>query len=175
MALFAEKYYKGSDKALVIQKLAQIASKIGCTTDELDTVIFAESAWNPAAVNTASGAYGLIQWLNSTALDIFKVTAKSIGALPAIKQLDYVETYFLVNMKRLKQTKLSDKYELYLVVFHPAAVGKPDNYIILDAAKSLKGYNSNAGLDANGNKQITKGEVKLWFDKQIKKKALLKA
>lgn len=170
--LFLEKYYKGSDLQRVKARLQNAAQNIGCPVDDLDTVIFMESAWKPTAYNEQSGACGLIQWLESTAQDIFKVSAQYIRSLPAYEQLAYVEYYFVINKQRLKVSAIPNKYELYLVVFHPAAVMKPDSYVI--GRYPSKAYSGNKSLDANNDGAITKGEVKVWFDNFVKKKTLLR-
>lgn len=169
--LFLEKYYKGADVAQVKARLEKAAALIGCTVSDLDTCIFLESSWNPKAYNSASGAYGLIQWLNSTALNIHKVQASYIGEQGAYTQVAYVEHYFVTMKQRLKVTGFANVYELYLTIFYPVAVGKPDTYVLLQSTQ--KGYSGNRSLDYNKDGKITKAEVKTWVDSALKKKASL--
>lgn len=171
--LFVEKYYKGVDLPRVVERLHLAAKNIGCDVYDLDTCIFLESTWNPQAYNSASGAWGLIQWLDSTAKDVAKVvSAKYIGQQSAYIQLAYVEQYFLEMKRRLKLNGFATKYDLYLTIFYPAAVGKPETFVLLESAQ--KGYSGNKGLDYNKDGRITKSEVMQWFDSAVKKKALLK-
>ena len=73
--------------------------------------------------NTATG---FIQFINSSAVDIFGVTSKEIGKMDHFRQLDLV--YAWLEYHRRGKT-IRDVADFYLLVFLPAAVGKPDNYI----------------------------------------------
>lgn len=42
-------------------------------------------------------------------------------------------------------------------MFWPAAIGKPDSYVIATSPSSV--YNANAGLDVNRDGTITRGEA----------------
>ena len=90
-------------------------------------------------------------------------TTEALSKMSRSEQLTYVDK-FLSN-KGIKGGTLSD---LYMSILFPAAVGKPNNYVLFgkDAALSdFRGtgpnsaYAQNIGLDLNNDKNITKKEV----------------
>jgi hypothetical protein len=108
--------------------------------------------FSPSIVN-GIGATGLIQFTKSTAIDVLFTTTDMLEKLSAIEQLDYVKMFLLKNKVRKAKT-LSD---LYLCIFTPAAVGKPEDAILY--TKNSKGYKNNSSLDANKDFKLTKKEI----------------
>lgn len=74
--------------------------------------------------------------------------------MTAVQQLDFVRLYFKPYAGRLKT--LSDTY---MAVLWPAAIGRPDDAVLWDKASKPTTYRQNAGLDANKDGAITKGEA----------------
>jgi hypothetical protein len=110
-------------------------------------------SFRPDIRNAAgSGATGLIQFMPTTAKGLGTTTA-ALAAMTAVKQLDYVETYFWPYRGRLKT--LSD---VYMAILWPKGIGKPENYVLWDMASPIT-YRQNAGLDANKDSGITKAEA----------------
>lgn len=46
-----------------------------------------------------------------------------------------------------------------LSVLWPRAIGRPENHVLWNKASQPKTYRQNAGLDINGDKEITKAEA----------------
>lgn len=101
--------------------------------------------------NPGSSATGLIQFVSSTAKSLGTTTAQ-LARMSPVQQLDYVEKYF--NQYKGRINNLGD---CYMAVFWPAAIGKPDSYVI--ATSPSRVYNANAGLDVNRDGTITRGEA----------------
>lgn len=79
-------------------------------------------------------------------------------------QLDYVYKYFYPY-----RGKMSSLYDLYLVTFFPAALGKPDSYVLQTSTLPAKVIaDANPGIDLDHDDRITVGEFKRWID--LKKK-----
>lgn len=136
-------------------KVTQIAASLGCDPNELMIVMYKESRLNHRAVNVASGATGLIQFMPSTARSL-GITTASLAAMSNVEQLGYVEKYL-----RPYKGKFKRLIDLYLSVFYPVAVGKADNYVIANRGTAV--YSQNTGLDMNQNGQITVADVQTWL------------
>ena len=141
------------------------AVKIGTILDALLAVMKFEGDFNPAARNASSQASGLIQFLPSTARSL-GTTVDALVKMSFTEQLPYVVHYF-----SWWKTKLDTVERLYCAVFWPAAIDKPDDYVIArrpsaDLPKEQwtsehKAYMQNAGFDKFGNKDgmITRAEI----------------
>lgn len=112
--------------------------------------------FSPSIKNAAgSGAVGLIQFMPSTAQALGTTTAQ-LAAMSAIKQLDFVERYFLPKTGKLKNLE-----DVYMAILWPAAIGKAASFVLFDKSdpQHPKRYIQNAGLDFNRDGLITKAEV----------------
>lgn len=142
-----------------LNKLVKICTNLGLEPNFMLSTMYVESRFNPKAQNPKSKASGLIQFMPSTAIGL-GTTIDSILKLRAIDQLDWVEKYYS-SFKSLLP-KIKEPAESYFVVFYPAAIGKPDNYVLGseksdDYAKLVASQNGIYDLNKNG--YITKGEV----------------
>jgi hypothetical protein len=72
----------------------------------------------------------------------------------AEEQLEYVDRYFFPYRGKLHL--LSD---VYMAILWPAAIGKPDSHVLWNEQDRPTTYRQNAGLDANKDLTITKGEA----------------
>ena len=152
-----------SNKEAFLQKVRLICAKLGIEPDWLMFVMNSESGLNPAAYNPNGGASGLIQFMPATAEGLGTTTA-ALRQMSNVEQLDYVYKYFYPY-----RGKMDSLYDLYLVTFFPAALGKPDSYILQTSTLPAKVIaDANPGIDLDGNDQITVGEFKHWID--LKKK-----
>lgn len=133
-------------------KVGVIAKEIGINPDYLMAAMTIESNLNPAAVNPITNATGLIQFMPSTANGLGTSTDK-LKTMSNIDQLDYVRKYFLPYKNKLKT--LGD---VYLTIFYPAAVGKPDSYIFPDKVKE-----QNQVLDFINDGKLTKGDIEAYL------------
>ena len=95
----------------------------------------------------------------------------STGALIAmdnVTQLDYVYKYFKPYAGRLFSVT-----DLYMVTFFPAALGKPDNYVLQTSSLSASLIaRANPVFDLNGDQAITVGEFKQSVTNRLPSEAL---
>ena len=79
-----------------------------------------------------------------------------------VKQLDYVEKYFIqLGLKG----KMKSVYDVYFAVFSPKYVGSADSAIIAHAGSQV--YNANKALDLNSDGKLSVSDVKNWLAKYI--------
>lgn len=122
--------------------------------------------FSPSIKNSAgSNALGLLQFMPTTAAGL-GTTTKKLSVMTLIEQLAYVEAYFRPYKGRLKT--LSD---VYMAILWPAAVGKPEDYILFDKTdvKNPKRYLQNRGLDFNKDGRIVKSETARKIEEKLKK------
>lgn len=148
------------EKTLFNKKVKHIAYLLNTEADWLMLVMWFESRLNPAAVNSKSGATGLIQFLPSTAKGL-GTTTEDLKQMSGSKQLEYVYKYF----KRYKG-KLNTLSDVYLTVFYPYAVDKPADYVLgsqysQEVAENIA--NKNPIFDTDKDNLITKAEVTNYF------------
>lgn len=105
----------------VAAQVVALARTLGVKPAWIANVIDFESghSWNPAAVNPASGATGLIQFMPHTAPELGTTTA-ALARMSAAEQLAYVARYFL--LPRIPKP-LRSQLDVFMAVYYPAAVG----------------------------------------------------
>ena len=138
-------------------KLEKVASALGVKSNDLMAIFKQESGVNPAAVNSMSGATGLIQFMPATAQRL-GTTTDALKQMDGVEQLDYVYKYF--KMTGVGNGSLGD---LYMAVFMPKYVGYDDTTVLGQSGApgfSGKVYAQNAGLDRNRDGTITVADVK---------------
>lgn len=142
-----------------ISRTKEIARLIGADYGDLITVMYIESRLNPRARNQYSGATGLIQFLPSTA-ESLGTTVEELATMSNVEQLDYVERYFRPYAGRVGTLE-----DLYFAVFFPAAMGKPDNYILQTKTQSAELIGrQNPILDTNKDGVISVLDVKQFLN-----------
>ena len=113
---------------------------------------------------TGSGATGLIQFMPKTAEGLGTST-EELSKMSRSEQLEYVDKHFETNLKGRLGDEGGDISDLYMSVLFPAAVGKPDDFVLFGKgaiegyAEGSKAYEQNIGLDANKDGSITKVEA----------------
>jgi len=111
---------------------------------------------------TGSGATGLIQFMPETAKGLGTST-EELSKMSRAEQLEYVDKHFATNLKGRLGEEGGDISDLYMSVLFPAAVGKPDDFVLFGkgAMEGYTGtaYEQNIGLDANKDGSITKVEA----------------
>ena len=144
---------KGLDQNF-LNEVKAMAGRLNCDYRDLLGVMNAESGLNSQAVNSKSGATGLIQFMPQTAASLGTSTGQLKNMSPT-QQLKYVEKYLSQQIKSngLQGKRLSAG-DLYTLVFMPAKSG---NNIISTAG--TKAYSWNQGLDLNKDGLITKSEL----------------
>ena len=137
-----------------------LAKKYDLDEDDLYAVMSFETAgtFDPAKKNMAgSEATGLIQFMPETAEGLGTTTAELAG-MSRTEQLKYVDKFFA--NKGIQGGNLDD---LYMAILFPAAVGKPDDYVLFGrgARAGFTGvaYDQNRGLDLNNDGSVTKAEA----------------
>ena len=152
------------DKAFM-DGIDRLAEKYQVSPVDILSVMAFETggSFDPAQKNLAgSGATGLIQFMPDTARGL-GTTTQQLAGMTRAQQLKFVDKYF--SNKGIQGGSLSD---LYMGVLFPAAVGKPDNYILFGnnaAIPRFRGmgprsaYVQNRGLDLNNDGSITKAEA----------------
>ena len=139
-----------------LKKTKEVAKKINCDYKDLLALMNSESNLNSKAVNSSSGATGLIQFTPATAKEL-GTTTEELKKMSPVEQLDYVEKY-LVKFKKaagFKKHEKLDSGDLYALVFLP---GRAKREIITDASEIY--YKPNApALDINNDGKITKTEL----------------
>ncbi len=103
------------------QKVVNLANELGTDPNYLMAAMDVESSLNEKAVNTITGATGLIQFMPSTANALGTSTAE-LKNMSNLQQLDFVRLYFLPF-----KGKLHNLSDVYLSIFYPVAAGK-DSY-----------------------------------------------
>lgn len=147
-----------------IEEVKDIADFLSIDADWLMFVMYFESRLNPQAKNAYSGAVGLIQFMPSTAKNL-GTTAEDLLKMDNVEQLFYVRKYLAPYAGKIKS--LTD---LYLCVFFPKAVGKPDDYVLQTDRLSAKTIaQQNSAFDLNSDLAVTKGEIVEYLNRWINK------
>lgn len=125
-----------------LQKIVSVSSRLGINPDALMGCIWIECEFDRDIVNKDSGAIGLIQFLPST-LKEMGLTVEDIQKMTATEQLEKAVYPYLRKYK----SRLKRNIDVYLAIFYPAAMGKPDSFVIGRAGSNT--YNWNKGYDLN--------------------------
>jgi hypothetical protein len=135
-----------------IRLIHALANKYGFDARWLSNLISFETAgtFSPKITNSI-GATGLIQFLPSTAKDL-GVTTDILRKMTFAQQLSYVDLYLskyfngagankgIFNKKTGKVTDKFTQTDLFMIIFYPLAVGRPD-FIFPQSVQS-----ANAGI-----------------------------
>lgn len=161
-----------------LAKVKQVAKNINCNYQDLLAVMNSESSLNPSATHKnrrgQKTAVGLIQFTKSDGIPALNqhyglnLTVEKIEKMSAMEQLDLVEKFYKITTQKFGGKKLSAA-DLYASTYLP---GRATNEVLCRKGErnsdgSLKGYyESNIGLDMNGDGMITKEDL----DKRLAKK-----
>jgi hypothetical protein len=136
-------------------ELRRQSEEQGLNFDAIKGVIGPESGGKPGAVNSTSGATGLIQFLPSVA-KAMGTTTEEIGKMSATEQIPLVLRYF----KERGLTKEHTQDDYYLGVSAPAAIGKPDDTVVYK--KGSVEWEQNPAWRPAGGGDITVGDIKAY-------------
>jgi len=153
-----------------VQRVASMAARLHVRPGDLMAVMRFESGLRPDAINPATHAVGLIQFLPHVAADLLGLppgtpdrdrrAVEAFAAMTADEQLDYVERYLERVLAGRGAGSLRDTY---MAVLYPAAVGRGDGYVIArragESAFERAVYRQNAPLDIDADGAITAGEA----------------
>jgi len=137
------------------KKVKEVATALNCSHIDLLCCMAFETGrtFNPALRNSI-GATGLIQFIRPTAI-VLGTTTDYLATLTRVQQMDWVLKYFKAGpIRKLSSVTLED---LYMAILWPAAVGKPNDYVLFSSPS--KAYEQNKGLDKNKDGNITKEEA----------------
>ncbi|QXO10132.1 hypothetical protein pEaSNUABM37_00171 [Erwinia phage pEa_SNUABM_37] len=110
--------------------------------------------FSPSIKNGAGAPYyGLIQFGKAAATDV-GTTVEALVKMTAEQQLEYVYLYFKPLTGKLKTVS-----DLYMKILWPAAVGKPEDFVLWTQKDRPTTYLQNKGLDVNKDGWITKAEA----------------
>lgn len=163
--VFEEKVKKNAPE--FIAKVKAISKQLGIDPNWLMLAMNIETAgtFDAAIENKSSHAIGLIQFMPYQA-KCLKTSTEALRKMTNVQQLDYV-LLFLSPYKGRMRTYI----DVYLSIFYPVAVGKPDTYELGGVSEDMKAKIAlqNSGYDLNKDHVVTKGEVKAAISKFIPK------
>lgn len=142
-------------------KVRAMGTRLRIRPEWIVLCMYRESGLKANAVNPQSKATGLIQFMPKTAIRL-GTTVGALQQMNAVQQLPYVEQYLRDQIKStgIHPTRLVD---VYLLVFYPAAVGKPSSYVI--ARQGTTSYTQNSGISPYGD--ITVKDVERFINKIV--------
>jgi hypothetical protein len=143
-------------------KLIQIAQSIGVDPDYLISAMAFETGetFNPS-IRNRSGATGLIQFTPATASEL-STNTDDLANMTAEDQMDFVEKYFDPYKSMLETIE-----DVYMAILWPAAIGKPNSWVLF--SKPSPEYNRNSGLDADKDGNVTKEEAAAMIRAKLRK------
>ncbi|NBB32016.1 transglycosylase SLT domain-containing protein, partial [Cellulophaga sp. BC115SP] len=146
-----------------ISKVRDVAQRLKIKPEWLMMVIWVESKHSSQAENKLSEAFGLIQCLPST----LRRLGYSLGQVRG-KFGEWQLEHLVYPYLKPYIGKMNSAYDVYLAIFHPAALGKGDGYVI--AYEREKAYQYNKVLDTvygdrDGKLEVL--DVKFFFKKSV--------
>lgn len=138
------------------KKVTEISAWLQIDPNWLMQVMYAESRLKATAQNIQKGrliAAGLLQWTSASGAP---GAPQSMLQRSHLQQLDWVKEYF-----KPYRGKMHSYFDVYLVTFFPAAVGKPDNYVFATSKLSASLIASqNPAINIVKDGKITMSEFK---------------
>lgn len=112
------------------QAFSDVATRNGFKPEWLANLVNFETAgtFSPAIQNPNSRATGLIQFMPSTARSL-GTSIEALRQMSFLQQLYYVDLYLQKGVKVAKKRtgkKNFSQIDLFMIVFYPISVGKPD-------------------------------------------------
>lgn len=139
-----------------INKVKEISLKLQINPNWLMVVIELETAGTfSASITNSLGYTGLIQFGKDTAISL-GTTTDELRVMTEIEQLDWVYKYL-----RPYRKKMNNLADVYLAVFFPRAIGKPDGWALQTKRLTPERIAKwNPLFDINKDKQIQVWEIK---------------
>jgi len=143
-------------------KLIQIARNIGVDPNYLISAIAFETGetFSPS-IRNRNGATGLIQFTPATAIELGASTDE-LAAMSAEDQLNFVEKYFYPYRNMLETLE-----DVYMAILWPAAIGKPNSWVLFSSPSPQ--YDRNSGLDTDKDGNVTKAEASAMVRSRLRK------
>jgi hypothetical protein len=111
----------------VAGRLVALAHALGVKPEWIANVVQMESGWNVRAVNTQSGASGLIQFTTTTAREL-GTSVDAIRRMNIVDQWTLVERYF-TQLPRIPKP-LRSQLDVFMAVYYAPAVGRGAGFVI---------------------------------------------
>jgi len=143
------------------ERVRDIAADIGTDPSGLMACMAFETGrtFSPSVRNPSSSATGLIQFMADTARDL-GTTVDDLARMTAEDQLEYVHRYF-----KPFRGRLGSLGDCYMAILWPAAVGRPDDYVVFSSGKAA--YQANAALDIDKDGGVTKSECCAFVERML--------
>lgn len=139
-----------------LEEIINVSRRLQINPNWLMGVIELETggSFDPSITNSL-GYTGLIQFGKAAAKGIGTTTSK-LRAMTALEQLRYVELYLKPYKSKIKRYA-----DVYLAVFFPAAIGRPDGWVLHTSRLSAERIAKwNPLFDINKDKAIQIWEIK---------------
>jgi len=156
-----QKYMPDSQQFMA--KLIQISNELQIDPNWLLLVMYKECGLNPKAVSKSTGASGLIQFMPATAIGL-GTSVEAIRQMSGTQQLDYVKKYLSRWSGQMKSA-----IDVYMTIFYPAAVNKPDSFVIgseKSPERAQEIAKRNPAISA-GKAVVVKGDFKQYVSKNL--------
>lgn len=154
-----------SERLPFLNAVFDVAKRLSINPNWLMGVMYHESKLNPRAVNSLSGATGLIQFMPATARGL-GTNIETIRGMNRVEQMELVYKY-------LKPYKpyLNSYGDVYRAVFYPNLNGKFAGTLTAPKGAALPDvvYRYNKAVDMNGDGVITVGDIDEWAMKLVPK------
>ena len=147
-------------------KVIEISKKIEINPNWLMGIMYWESAYTFLASKTNQiGCVGLIQFCpdyaggNYKTINGKKYYLSDLAKMTPVQQLDVVYQYYLPYKGKIK-----GYIDCYFVTFFPAAIGKPDDWILqVPGISAYSVWKSNPGFRVGSKEQ----NIKVWQVKKV--------
>ena len=146
-----------SYRAPFLAKVVEVCEKLAIEPDWLMLTMRIETAgtFSPEIQNAKSMATGLIQFMPTTAKAL-GTSIEALAQMSAVEQLEWVYRYL-----KPYAGKMHSYEDVYLAVFFPAAIGKPNDYVLQTKTLSAQKIASwNPLYDINKDGVIQKKEIR---------------
>lgn len=146
-----------------LPKLKEVCDFLQIQENWLLLVMYKESKISAKAINKTTGASGLIQFMPKTATGL-GTSVEAIRQMTATEQLEYVQKY----LEKWKG-KMRSSVDVYMSVFYPVAVGKPDNFVIgseKSQERAIEVAKRNPAISA-GKNMIMKSDFMAYVTKNV--------
>lgn len=111
-------------------KVIEVAGRLNLNPNWLMGLMYFETARTMShTITNGLGCVGLIQFCSPARTDL-KVTANQLRAMTNVQQMEYVYKYFNLPFQKSLLSKVRHVTDLYLIIFYPISVGKPNDYVI---------------------------------------------
>lgn len=133
------------------------ANNLGLPANWLLGLINFESGGRTDIVAPNTNATGLIQFMPATAEGL-GTSVEELARMTPAQQMDYVERFLRPYADRIKRPE-----DLYMAVFFPHAIGKPDDFVLGSdgtGPSPEKIAEQNPVFNKDGDDQVTAGDVR---------------